>query len=270
MVGRVISWVAALAVGLVVSVAAQAASLRASYGFNGTLAADQAGAPALMAIDPLSQNGFETAVVHGVSRTVYRWSGDGSDALRQAGLALDASSLLPDYASYSVALTFEFATTAQTGSGWRRIVDTEARQSDAGFYVSPEQKLQTVQIYATDNVLVSGNTSFTTPGFHDVLLSVAPEAGRQRVTAYLDGQLEISTLTDTFTLANANNPQHLLTFFADNVASNAQQEFASGRIASLVLFDAAVTPAAVPEPQVVLLWLAGLLLVPAAARARRR
>jgi len=245
---------------------ALAAAPVASYHFDGTLAADQAGAPALLAIDPLGQNGFETAVVNGVSRSVYLWAGNGADSLQQGGLTLDASALLTGFSSYSVALTFEFAATAPFGGGWRRIIDTEGRQSDNGFYVSPELTLQTVQIES--NALVNGSTVFTTPGFHDVLFSVAPEAGRQRVKAYLDGQLEISTLTDTFTLANANNPHHLLTFFADNTAAGAQLEYANGRIASLALYDGAITPSAVPEPQSVLLLLLGLGVILPAVRRR--
>ncbi|MBI3346248.1 MAG: PEP-CTERM sorting domain-containing protein [Burkholderiales bacterium] len=247
------SLVAALSLGMACA-AASAATPVASYHFGGTLAADQAGVPALLALDPLGLNGFETATVHGASRSVYRWAGNGEDALQQAGLTLATSGLLADNASYSVALTFEFATTAPFGGGWRRVVDTEGRQSDNGFYVSPDQQLQAVQVQPIAN----GSTTFTTPGFHDVLLSVSPEAGQQRVKAYLDGRLEFSTLTDVFTLANPNNPDHLLTLFADNVAASAQQEYANGRIASLALYDGAITPSAVPEPQRAVLLLVGL------------
>ncbi len=236
---------------------AQAASLVASYHFAGSLAADQASAPALLAIDPISQNGFETATVNGLSQTVYRWSGSGASPLLQAGLTLDASGLLPDFASYAVAMSFEFASTAPFGGGWRRLIDTEGRQSDNGFYVAPSQQLQAVQV----NPIADGSTLFTTPGFHEVLLSVSPEAGRQRVTAYLDGQLEFTTLSDVFTLANANNPGHLLTLFADNIGASANQEYANGRIAALALYDGAITPGAVPEPATGLLALTGLGLL---------
>lgn len=255
----------ALAAALLTAAAGAALAVTpvASYQFNNSLAADQAGAPALLAIDPLAANGFETAVVKGVTETVYRWSGNGEFSSQQAGLTLDTRGLLTDNAAYTVALTFEFASTAPFGGGWRRLIDTEGRQSDNGFYVSPSQVLQAVQ----GNPIADGSTTFTTPGFHDVMLSVAPEAGRQRVTAWLDGRQEFSVLSDVFTLANANNPNHLLTFFADNLAAGAQQEFASGRIASLALYDGSFTPSTVPEPAAGLLMLGGLATV---AWRRRR
>lgn len=252
-----------LAISAAATSVAFAATPVASYQFNNSLAADQAGAPALLAIDPLAANGFETAVVHGASQTVYRWSGNGQFSAQQAGLTLDTSGLLTDNASYTVALTFEFATTAPFGGGWRRVIDTEGRHSDNGFYVSPSQVLEAVQV----GPIGDGSTFFTTPGFHDVMLSVAPEAGRQRVTAWLDGQQEFSVLSDVFTLANANNPGHLLTFFADNLDAGAQQEFANGRIASLALYDGSFTPSSVPEPTAAVLMVAGLA---ALSRLRRR
>ena len=254
-----------LAAGLfaLTALAATAATPVASYHFNGSLAADQAGAPALLAIDPQAKNVFEAATVNGVSQTVYHWIGDGASSSTQAGLTLNTAGLLTDNAAYTVAMTFAFDTTAQTGGGWRRLIDTEGRQSDNGFYVSPAQRLEAVQ----GSPLVDGSTVFTTPGFHTVLLSVAPAADRQRVTAWLDGSQEFSVLTDTFTLANANNPNHLLTFFADNLAAGAQEEYANGRIAALALYDGSFTPSAVPEPTTAVLMLAGL---GALARLRRR
>lgn len=235
---------------------ANAATLVASYDFNNSLFAKEVGKPGLVAINPLGQNTFETAVVNGLSETVYHWVGNGADASQQAGLSLDTSGLV-NYKSYSVALTFEFSTQALTGGGWRRIVDTQNRQSDSGFYVGPGNKLEVIQI----PTISPGTSTYTTPGFHDVVLSVSPNGAKQTVSAYLDGQLEVSATTDTFNLDNADNPNHLLYFFVDNLFSNAQQEFANGRIASLKLYDGAFNPLAVPEPETGAMMLAGLGLV---------
>jgi hypothetical protein len=249
-----------LAAALSTAALAQAQTLVASYSFQNSLNANQGGAPALTAIDPLGQNSFDTALVNGVNRTVYHWRGDGSDATKQSGLTLDATGLLSNYSNYSVGMTLSFDTIALTGGGWRRLIDFQGRQSDNGFYVNPSQRLEAVE----GSTLPAGSTFFTTSVFHQVWLSVAPEAGKQRVKAWLDGQLEFSLLTSVFSLDNAQNPGHLLTFFADNIGASANQEFANGQIASLALYDGATAP--VPEPTTALLWLGGAALLVAVRR----
>jgi len=240
---------------------ANGASLVATYTFNDTLAAVEASAPTLVSIDPLLQNGFETALVNGVSQRVFKWSGDGSSSTLNAGLSLDATGLVA-YDNYSVELTFEFESLAAYGSGWRRIMDTQNRQSDNGFYVEPGNSLQVYPV-------VTGSTLFTTPGFHSVVLSNFLVGGVREVKAYLDGNLELVSNTDQLNLDNANNPGHLLHFFVDNLAGPAQQEFANGRIASLRLYDGIVVPS-VPEPTSASLIALGLLGVGLAGLARRR
>ena len=220
---------------------ATAASLVATYTFNDTLAASEASAPTLVSIDPLGLNGFETALVNGQSQRVFRWSGNGSSPTLNAGLSLDATGLVA-YDNYSVEMTFEFKSLAAYGSGWRRIMDTQNRQSDNGFYVSPGN---TLQVYP----VVTGSTLFTTPGFHNVVLTNFVVGGVREVKAYLDGNLELVSNTDQLNLNNANNPGHLLHFFIDNLAGPAQLEFADGRIASLRLYDGIVIPSVpVPDP----------------------
>lgn len=216
----------------------KAASLVATYTFNDTLAANEASVPALASVDPLGLNGFETALVNGQSQRVFSWSGDRSSPNLHAGLSLDATGLVA-YNNYSVEMTFEF-TQAAFGGGWRRILDTQNRQSDDGFYVSPGNTLQVFPV-------ATGSTLFTTPGFHNVVLTNSVVGGVQKVKAYLDGNLELVANTDQLNLDNANNPGNLLYFFVDNLAGPAQQEFADGRIASLRLYDGAIVPA-VPEP----------------------
>lgn len=240
---------------------AHSASLVASYNFNNSLTANEASAPTLVSIDPLGLNTFETATVHGQNQTVFHWSGNGVSPDKNAGLSLDTTGLLT-YNSYSVAMTFEFDALAQFGGGWRRVIDTENRQSDNGFYVSPGNQLQTVQ--GTDsgnNALASGSTLFTTPGFHDILFTVSPNGSQQTVKVYLDGNLELSTATDTFNLDNTHNAGNLLYFFVDNIAAGSQQEYANGRIASLEIYDGEVMPSAVPEPESYALMLAGLITI---------
>lgn len=232
----------------------------ATYNFNDTLAAAESGAPALVSVDPFGTNSFETAVVNGASQRVFHWRGLGSSPTTQAGLVLDATGLV-SYDNYSIAMTFEFLDLAAFGGGWRRVVDTQDRQSDNGFYVDPDNFLQVYPV-------VTGSTTFTTPGFHSVVLSNFVNGNTREVKAYLDGVLQLQSDTDQLNLDNANNPGHLLNFFLDNLAGPAQQEYADGRIASLTIYDG-ILVATVPEPTTYALMLAGLAVAAGVARRRR-
>ena len=238
-----------------------AATLVATYNFNDSLLAEEASAPALLSVDPLMANIFETALVNGSSQRVFHWHGDGMDPANNAGLTLDATGLVA-YDNYSLELTFEFLEAAQFGGGWRRIVDTQNRQSDNGFYVEPGNALQVYPV-------VTGSTIFTTPGFHSVVLSNFVVSGTREVKAYLDGNLELTSDTDELNLDNVDNPGHLLHFFLDNLAGPAQQEFADGRIALLKVYDGVLVPTpTVPEPAPAVLLLLGLAGLAAATRTR--
>ncbi len=201
----------------------------ATYRFNNSLAADQSGVPSLLSVDPLGLNNFEDVVVDGVSQRVFHWRGHANPTSQQAGLTLDATGLVP-YNNYSIEMVFEFLEPAQAGGGWRRIVDTQNRQSDNGFYVSPGNYLQVYPV-------VTGSTPFITPGFHHVVLSNFINGTQREVKASLDGVLQLTSNTDQLNLDNANNPGHLLSFFLDNLAGPAQLEYADGRIAFLQIHD---------------------------------
>ncbi len=213
---------------------ATATVLVAEYTFNDTLAASFGSAPALVSIDPQGQNTFETAVVNGQTQRVFHWVGDGSSPALNAGFRLNTTGLVAPN-NYSVEMVFEFLEPAAFGKGWRRILDSQNRLSDNGFYVAPNNVLQVYDV-------VSGSTFFTTPGFHTVLLTNFVVGGTQEVKVYLDGVLELTSNTDQLNLNNANNPDHLLHFFVDNVVDPAQQEFAEGRIAALRVYDGALAP----------------------------
>ena len=236
-----------------------AATVVATYNFNDTLSANELGAPSLTSVDPLGLNAFENAVVNGNAQRVFHWQGSGDDPTKNGGLMLDATGLL-SYDNYSIEMTFEFLADAQFGGGWRRIVDTQNRQSDNGFYVDPSNFLQVYPV-------ATGTTVFTTPGFHRVVLSNFVQNGQREVKAYLDGTLELTSNTDQLNLDNANNPGHLLHFFLDNLAGPAQQEYADGRIAFLRLYDGIIV---VPEPESYALMLLGLALTAGVVRHRRR
>jgi hypothetical protein len=230
-----------LTVGFFTSPASAQTSV-ATYRFNNTLAADEAGVPALLSVDPFGLNGFEDAIIDGQSRRVFRWNGNGNPATQQAGLVLDATGLV-SYNNYSVELVFEFLESSQFGGGWRRIIDTQNRRSDNGFYVDPGNRLQVYPV-------VTGTTLFTTPGFHKVVLTNFVKDGEREVKAYLDDVLQLTSNTDQLNLDNPNNPGHLLHFFLDNIAGPAQNEYADGRISFLRLYDGIIVPSPqqVPEP----------------------
>ena len=251
MIKKKVRW-CLLSLSLALTSAQGAPTLVATYDFNDTLAATGGGAPNLISVDPLGLNGFEDAIVNGSTRRVFHWNGSGDTPANNAGLTLDATGLV-DYTSYSVELTFEFLEAAQFGGGWRRIIDTQNRQSDNGFYVAPSNQLQVYPV-------VTGSTLFTTPGFHNVVLSNLVNGGTREVKAYLDGVLQLTSDTDQLNLDQANNPGHLLHFFLDNLVSAAQQEFADGRIAQLRLFDGIVDPTTpATEPTSLALLGVGLL-----------
>lgn len=238
------------------------ASIVASYGLGGTLAADQSGQFDLQVTDPLKMCHFETANVFGVDRQVWRFAG-GTDPAEQGGLTYGGSPdgfVTPN--SYSVELVMSFDVSNQ----WSRILDVQGRSTDSGFYVDPENLLD---VYPE-----GGNgQEYTAGDFHHVVLTVSPlpnRGGAPNVLAYLDGHEQLAVTTDVMDIFIG----HTINLFLDNNQAQAQDEYSNGRLALARFYDGALTgeevkdlyDGIVPAPGAAgLLGMGGLI----AARRRR-
>ena len=227
----------------------------ATYNFDNTLNADEIGVPALQAIDPLGLNHFRTENVFGSNRTVYRFDGNNFPVNEQAGLVLEADSLLNADEAYSVEMIFRFD---DNSSSWENLFGVSNRTSDNAFYVAPGG---TLQVWP-NNV---GNDIVTQDEWHHVTLT---NDGNGVVSGFLDGVFQsFSSSTDSMDFgAYAGNPDRLIHFFADNVLGGGQGEFASGSVALIRLYDIDLTPeevemlppTSVPEPATLALISLGL------------
>lgn len=204
--------------------AADAATLAATYEFTNNLNADQIGVAAMTPTDPLGQNTYLVDTVFGQSDTVYRFSGNASPVLQQAGLSLVTTGLVST-TSYSIEMVFSLDSVA----GYRRVLDVRDRQSDNGFYVDPSNHLQ---VYGASG---SGPNTYTA-GYHHVILTVASD---NTVKGYIDGLADFVTTTTEMNLSNS--PTNTLSFFLDNVVAGGQAEFSSGKLAQVQLYDGVLT-----------------------------
>ena len=218
----------------------------ATYEFNGTFAADQAGVPSLAAVDPLGLSNFHGDTVIGIPRTVWNFAGASDPTNNQAGFTLNTTGLLTSPAQYSVDMIFDL--TDRDGA-WRRLLDVQNRQSDSGFYVDPSNNLD---IYP-----ISGSTApWTNNVYHHVVVTV----DGANVAAYLDGASQFSATTNELDLNfdPGNNPNQLLGAFLDNVVAGGQGEWSAGNVSFFRLWDGALSatdaeslannPFAAPEP----------------------
>ena len=210
--------------------AAGAATLDATYVFNGSLNAQESGAPPLTATNPLGTNSFSTDTVFGGAHTVYEFNSDSSN---NAGLTFDDASSLISPSSYSVEMVFELssATGLGSGSGWRRLVDSQDRSSDDGLYVDPNNNFD---IYPNG----AGTATFSTGTYFDMILT---DDGTT-ASVYVNGVLDFSEAAqgaglNQMNLNNANNPGQLLNLFLDNTVGGGQGEFSGGKIALLEAFN---------------------------------
>lgn len=249
---------AALGLASLIAASAHAASPVALYDFDNTLAPvtgiGSGAASALVSVDPLGSSAFESDVVNGVARNVYRFNGSANPASAQGGLQfVDADLMNPS--SYSVELYFSF----DQVSGWRRILDTKDRSTDQGFYVLNGG----LQLYPS-NV---GVGTFAANTYYHVLLTFDGTTA----VAYLNGIAQSTQSSDYYTLPASNT----IGLFLDNTQSTAQNEYSSGKIAWARFYDGALTAGeaksayesaiafepgtpAVPEPGAMTFLLAGL------------
>ena len=163
---------------------------------------------------------FQTSTVFGHSQTTYRFDGINSPAANQGGLDFNTTGLiLPG--TYSVEMVVEL-----TGStGWRRLMDSLDRQSDAGLYIDPNNNL---------DVFPQGGSGspFTANTFFDIFVTVDANL----VTGYFSGVQQFSE-----TSSNLNVATNTLGFFLDNTAGGGQGEWSSGNIALIKVFNTALT-----------------------------
>lgn len=192
----------------------------ATYQFNNTLAADQGGVTALTAVNPAGTNGFVSANPFGVARTVYRFAGDqansASSAGLEGGLQLNTTGLISSN-SYSV----EMVVSLDRVDGYRRLVETQNRASDNGFYVHDGGLHEFPQ---TPSVL----TGFAANTYYDVVLTV----NSNTVSAYLN-----ATPYFTVTSSDSNIATNFMNLFLDN----SNNEYSNGNIALLRLYNTPLT-----------------------------
>lgn len=200
----------------------------ATYMFNNTFAAVEAGKPALVPVDPQGTSVFENDTVFGQSRKVYHFIGTTTPA-NQSGLTLNTTGLVTPN-NYSAELVFEFFDRA---NAYRRVLDVQNRQSDNGFYVNPPNNLELFPVSG-------GSGGFTTSVYHHVVLT---DASDNTVKAYLDGSLAFTATSPIMHLNSdlTNNPNQLLTFFLDNTVAGGQGEYSTGKIALARIYDGVLT-----------------------------
>ncbi len=210
----------AAAVASTLSWSAQAATLKATYLFDGSLLAEESGAPALVAVDPLNLGHFEIAEVFGEARTVYRFDGMRKD--QEGGLAVSTASML-SRTQYSVEMVFDFTETTR----FRRVIGTSDRVTDYGIYVDPNDKLT---IWTGTN---HPGGVVADDGYAHITLTVQGN----EVKTYVNGILGATLSTDRLNISSAD----MLHFFLDNiVGTNGRGEYSGGAIALLRLYDGAL------------------------------
>ena len=227
----------------------------ATYQFNNTFGAAEAGRPALFPISGATSL-FQNDLVFGQNRRVWSFNGFADPHFAQAGLLLDTSTIISP-SSYSVEMIFRF--TEDNGS-WRRVIETAFQQSDNGLYVEPANNLQ---VYPD---LTGVGSDWTEGEYHHMILT----NDGNNVAAYLDGELEFAGTSTWMRLDNASNPGRYMVFFVDNSpGTGVSDEYANGRVSLIRLWNHILTAAEaqqlsaaarVPEPASAWLVVLGLAM----------
>ena len=148
---------------------AQPASLVATYPFENSLAALQPGAPALLAVNPVTGNAFVSDTVLGQTRTVYQL----------AGLHLRPGALLNPN-SYSIEILFAFT---EGPNARRRILDVAERTSDGGLSLNPNKRLELSR-------LRTGAYAYPSGQYVHLVLTVDANQARLYANGNLDLELD--------------------------------------------------------------------------------
>ncbi len=154
----------------------------ATYLFDNSYAPVEATAPNLDVVDALAQNAFGTAVLYGVTRTVYNTVGTNTFSTN-SGLTLDASSLITP-TSYSLEMVV--APDATGGNGYRKLADVSGRSLDTGYDVLN----QNLDVYN----LGAGTAAVTVGAYNYLVLTVDDGTLKGYVNGALDFTFTGSTI----------------------------------------------------------------------------
>ena len=223
------------ALGLLVLAAfASAEAGTGTYTFNNTLSALEASSPSLTAVNPLGQNVYGNAFLYGANRATYNTSGVAGDFANNAGLLLNASSLVTA-TQYSLEMVVSLSTT----DGYRKLADISNRTADSGYYILNSHQ----NVYP----VVDGTIPTTSGTYNYLVLTVSNDT----VKGYVNGVLDFTATTSVMD-GNA------FSFFLDDSGTGGR-EYSNVSVGLLRLRDSVLTDAqvatlavnpyqAVPEP----------------------
>jgi hypothetical protein len=199
---------------LVIAETGTAATLKARYSLQGSLASDIAGAPSL--VDLGAGNRFALEQVGNVQRQVRTFPVSGGLSLATTGLV--------DPSAHSVVMTFRL----DQRPGYRRLLDFTQGMSDNGLYdLNGRAVLYVDGNLATSRVPVIGSS------YVQVALTSWAVTGGLLESVYVNGAPVASgTVTEGFGLSSG-----ALRFFKDNASGGAGGEEAAGAVACVLVYD---------------------------------